>query len=94
MGKSSLLLKYIKNTFSYDYQVTTGVEFHTKSVKINEKTNVQMQIWDTVHYLVTKVGQETFRSIVRSFYKGVSGILLMYSIERQESFQQLADWMK
>lgn len=49
VGKSSLLLKYIKNTFSYDYQVTTGVEFHTKAVKINEKTSVQMQIWDTVH---------------------------------------------
>lgn len=48
VGKSSLLLKYIKNTFSYDYQVTTGVEFFTKLVKINEKTTIKMQIWDTV----------------------------------------------
>lgn len=74
--------------------MTTGVEYFTKAVKINEKTNIKMQIWDTVMLFMTQVGQEIFKSLVRSFYKGVSGILLMYSIEKQESFQQLADWIK
>lgn len=94
MGKSSLLLKYIKNTFSYDYQVTTGVEFYTKLVKINEKTTIKMQIWDTVSINLAQVGQEAFRAVVRSFYKGVSAILLVYSIDRYESFEQLSGWMK
>lgn len=50
-------MKYIKNTFSYDYQVTTGVEYFTKTVQINEKTNIKLQIWDTVKILLMKVGQ-------------------------------------
>ena len=40
------------------------------------------------------MGQEAFRAIVRSFYKGVSAIILCYSIERYESFEQLSNWMK
>jgi GTPase SAR1 family protein len=48
VGKTSLLLKYVHNKFSYDYQVTTGIEFFTKEVPINEKTAINLQIWDTV----------------------------------------------
>lgn len=69
-------MKYIKNTFSYDYQVTTGVQYFTKTVQINDKTNIKLQIWDTV-------GQEAYKSVVRSFYKGVTAILLVYSIDKQ-----------
>lgn len=57
VGKSSLLLKYIKNTFTYDYQVTIGIEFNTKLVKINQKTTIKLQIWDTVIYSFIQVGQ-------------------------------------
>ena len=46
-------MKYIKNTFTYDYQVTTGVEFFTKTVQINEKNNIKLQIWDTVLFLLS-----------------------------------------
>ena len=35
VGKTSLILKYIKNIFSYDYQITVGVEFFTKTLQIN-----------------------------------------------------------
>lgn len=35
VGKTSLLLKYIQNKFSYDYQVTTGIEYFTKAVQVN-----------------------------------------------------------
>jgi GTPase SAR1 family protein len=48
VGKTSLLLKYVQNKFSYDYQVTTGIEFFTKEVAINEKTAINLQVWDTV----------------------------------------------
>lgn len=76
-------MKYIKNTFSYDYQVTTGVQYFTKTVQINEKTNIKLQIWDTVLLFIKKVGQEAYKSVVRSFYKGVTAILLVYSIDKQ-----------
>ncbi len=47
-------MKYIKNIFSYDYQITTGVEYFTKTVQINEKTNIKLQIWDTVFIYLSK----------------------------------------
>lgn len=75
VGKSSLLLKYIKGEFSQDYNVTVGVEFSSKTVEVNEKTSVMLQVWDTA-------GQETFKAIVRSFYKGIAAAFLVYSIDK------------
>lgn len=50
-------MKYVKNIFSYDYQVTTGIEFFTKITKVNDKNTIKLQIWDTVKYWVTKLGR-------------------------------------
>lgn len=43
-----MLFKYIKGEFSTEYNVTVGVEFNSKTVEINEKTSVMLQVWDTV----------------------------------------------
>lgn len=51
-GKTSLIYKYIKGEFRLDYNVTLGVEFYTKTQIIN-KDKIQLQIWDTVHELLT-----------------------------------------
>jgi GTPase SAR1 family protein len=40
------------------------------------------------------VGQENFKALTRSFYKGVSSVLLVYAIDRYETFEQLSSWMK
>lgn len=46
-----------------------------------------MQIWDTA-------GQEKFRSIVQTYYKGAMGIILAYSVTDKKSFQDIEGWMK
>lgn len=43
-----MLTKYIKGEFTDQYNVTVGVEFTSKTVRIDEKTQVKLQIWDTV----------------------------------------------
>ena len=48
VGKTSLLMKFVSGKFSYDYQVTTGIEFFSREVELNEKTSVNLQLWDTV----------------------------------------------
>ncbi len=48
VGKSSMLMRYIKGEFSEQYDVTVGVEFASKNVTANDKTQVKLQIWDTV----------------------------------------------
>ena len=47
VGKSCILSKYTKNEYKVDYNVTIGVEFSSKHIKIND-TSVKLQIWDTV----------------------------------------------
>jgi len=48
---------------------------------------IKLQIWDTA-------GQESFRSITRSYYEGAAGALLVYDITRRETFNHLASWLE
>ncbi|KOM56162.1 hypothetical protein LR48_Vigan10g205400 [Vigna angularis] len=48
---------------------------------------IKLQIWDTA-------GQESFRSITRSYYRGAAGALLVYDITRRDTFNHLASWLE
>ena len=48
---------------------------------------IQLQIWDTA-------GQESFRSITRSYYRGAAGALLVYDITRRDTFKHLGRWLE
>merc|ERR1712093_184685 len=52
-----------------------------------EGKQIKLQIWDTA-------GQESFRSITRSYYRGATGALLVYDISRRETFNHLARWLE
>jgi GTPase SAR1 family protein len=61
---------------SYRYEaIHSGAEFESKVVQIDDNYRVRLQIWDTA-------GQETFRSIVKSFYRNSAAILLVYNITK------------
>jgi len=85
VGKSSVLSNYIKRDFKTDYTVTIGVEFGSKTIELDQDTKIKLQIWDTA-------GQESFRSIVKSFYRNTSGVYLCYSVTRRDSFLNLESW--
>merc|ERR1712199_38352 len=51
-----------------------------------DNRQIKLQIWDTA-------GQESFRSITRSYYRGAAGALLVYDITRRETFNSLASWL-
>ena len=51
-----------------------------------DSKQVKLQIWDTA-------GQESFRSITRSYYRGAAGALLVYDITRRETFNHLSSWL-
>ncbi len=48
MGKSCILLRFTKEEFKGDYNVTIGVDFANKTIKLDQDTTVKLQIWDTV----------------------------------------------
>ena len=74
VGKSSLTTKAIKNYFDEFYSTTVGFEFLTQTMKIEDKY-VKLQIWDTC-------GQEIYKSLISSFYRNSSFIMMMYSVDR------------
>lgn len=53
-----MLNKYIKGEFSEQYNVTVGVEFTSKTIRIDEKTQVKLQIWDTVLFHLQRQGRK------------------------------------
>jgi small GTP-binding protein len=74
VGKSCLLLQFTDKRFQPVHDLTIGVEFGARMITIDNKP-IKLQIWDTA-------GQESFRSITRSYYRGAAGALLVYDITR------------
>eukprot|EP01126_Amoeba_proteus_P007400 TRINITY_DN12665_c0_g1_i2.p1 TRINITY_DN12665_c0_g1~~TRINITY_DN12665_c0_g1_i2.p1 ORF type:complete len:315 (-),score=49.71 TRINITY_DN12665_c0_g1_i2:78-956(-) len=85
VGKSCLLLQFAESRFQPSHDMTIGVEFGTKTVIVDD-TQIRLQIWDTA-------GQESFRAITRSYYRGAAGALLVFDITRRDSFNQLDGWL-
>uniref|UniRef100_M8BVX5 Ras-related protein Rab-2-B n=1 Tax=Aegilops tauschii TaxID=37682 RepID=M8BVX5_AEGTA len=75
VGKSCLLLQFTDKRFQPVHDLTIGVEFGARMITIDNKP-IKLQIWDTA-------GQESFRSITRSYYRGAAGALLVYDITRR-----------
>ena len=85
VGKSNLLIRYVKNEYIPDMKSTVGVEFGSKILKIYD-INVKVQIWDTA-------GQERYRSVTSSYYKGSKGVLIVYDITNYSSFESVDRWI-
>jgi len=86
VGKSCLLLQFTDKRFQPVHDLTIGVEFGARMINIEAK-QIKLQIWDTA-------GQESFRSITRSYYRGAAGALLVYDITRRETFNHLTCWLE
>lgn len=86
VGKSCLLLQFTDKRFRTDHDLTIGVEFGARLINIDNK-KIKLQIWDTA-------GQESFRSITRSYYRGAAGALLVYDVTRRDTFNHLGRWLE
>ncbi|KAL4877775.1 P-loop containing nucleoside triphosphate hydrolase protein [Aspergillus karnatakaensis] len=88
VGKTSLVHRYVKNTFNASSTTSTvGASFVTKRVlDSTSDTLVRLQIWDTA-------GQERFRSISRLYYRGANACLLCYDITDEASFTEMTGWL-
>ena len=84
-GKTSILKKLINNTFTEKIPPTIGVEYMLRSFQIRNE-NVNIQIWDTA-------GQERYRSLSKSYYRNAVGVLIVFDITEQNSFDSLTTWI-
>lgn len=86
VGKSCLLLRFADDTYTESYISTIGVDFKIRTVEQDHKT-IKLQIWDTA-------GQERFRTITSSYYRGAHGIIIVYDITKQETFDNVKTWLQ
>ncbi len=85
VGKTSLLKRYVNNTFLESYKATIGVDFLTKNIKINKKI-ISLQLWDTA-------GNERFHTLSNAFYRGADACIIVFDLTNIISFNNLERWM-
>ena len=85
VGKSNILSRFIMGRFNPEHEITIGCEFMAKNIQINER-NVRIQIWDTA-------GQESYRSITRSYYKSSTCAFIIYDVTDKKSFTNISSWL-
>ena len=85
VGKSNLIKRFTTNEFNENSKATVGVEFLSKSYKINDKI-FKIEMWDTA-------GQERYKSITAAYYKGAKGALLVYDTTSAQSFENIDKWL-
>ena len=81
VGKSSILLKYVDNTFEDTYVCTIGVDFKIKSLEIDNK-RIKLQVWVTA-------GQERFKPITKCYFRGSHGCIVLFDITNRSSFNNV-----
>ena len=86
VGKTCFLKRYTENTFQDAYLSTIGLEFKYKLVTLEDGIIVKVQLWDTA-------GEERFRTIAKSYYKGAHGIVLIYDVTNRKTYENIRKWM-
>jgi len=86
VGKTCLITRFVDDTFSSTCKSTIGVDFKATSIEM-DGASVQLQVWDTA-------GQERFRALTTSYYRGAHGVIVVYDVTDQASFDHLSSWMK
>ncbi|MCJ1394442.1 Nuclear control of ATPase protein 2 [Xylographa bjoerkii] len=84
VGKSCCLLRFSEDSFTPSFITTIGIDFKIRTIELDGK-RVKLQIWDTA-------GQERFRTITTAYYRGAMGILLVYDVTDEKSFNNIRTW--
>lgn len=86
VGKSCCLLRFSEDSFTPSFITTIGIDFKIRTIELDGK-RVKLQIWDTA-------GQERFRTITTAYYRGAMGILLVYDVTDERSFNSKITYAK
>ena len=86
-GKTSIITRFIDDVFKEETSTTIGVDFKIVSLDLGENTYAKMQIWDTC-------GSERFKSITASFLKSCSAFILVFDLNRKNTFKSIENWIK
>jgi len=86
VGKSCLVVRFVRDEFFEFQEPTIGAAFLTQTVSLDDVT-VKFEIWDTA-------GQERYHSLAPMYYRGAQAAIVVYDISNQESFAKAKNWVK
>lgn len=87
VGKTSVINRFISNTFSEVYKTSISCEFQKKEIDIDGETGVNLQIWDTA-------GEERFMAVTKQYYNDSHGVMVIYDLTNKETFIKMNKWIK
>jgi Ras-related protein Rab-21 len=86
VGKTSILVRYIKGAFDDRSPSTLQASYLDKAITVDGQT-VQLSVWDTA-------GQERFHALGPLYYRDADAALIVYDITTAESFTRAQHWVK
>ncbi|KAM6041633.1 ras-related protein Rab-8A isoform X2 [Calonectris borealis] len=86
VGKTCALFRFSEDAFNATFISTIGIDFKIRTIELDGK-RIKLQIWDTA-------GQERFRTITTAYYRGAMGIMLVYDITNEKSFENIRNWVR
>ena len=88
VGKSSIVLKFVRDEFVPNQEATIGAAFLAQTVHVEKmQKSVKYEIWDTA-------GQERYRSLAPMYYRGASAALIVYDITSADSLIKAQTWIR
>ena len=87
VGKSCFIIKYTEDRFEENHLLTTGIDLRSKVVQLENGKTYKVDFYDTA-------GQERYRSISVNSIKSAEGIILMYDITKQKTYDDITEWME
>eukprot|EP00835_Amoeboradix_gromovi_P007086 NODE_1047_length_1714_cov_1.037152.p2 type:complete len:139 gc:universal NODE_1047_length_1714_cov_1.037152:254-670(+) len=86
IGKTSLMVKYVENTFDEDYIQTLGVNFMEKTITL-KNTDITFSIWDLG-------GQKEFVNMLPLVCNDAVAILFMFDLTRKSTLNSVKEWYR
>ncbi|XP_023648441.1 ras-related protein Rab-38 [Paramormyrops kingsleyae] len=84
VGKTSVIKRYVQQSFSPNYRATIGVDFALKVLNWNTET-IRLQLWDIA-------GQERFGNMTRVYYREATGAFIVFDVTRPSTFEAVTKW--
>lgn len=86
VGKTSIIHRFIYETFEDNYQATIGIDFMSQKMFVEDKVII-LNLWDTA-------GQERFKSLIPSYIKDSAVAIVCYDVTNAESFTSVEKWIE
>jgi len=87
VGKSSLVLRFVKDQFDDYRESTIGAAFLTQTIALDDNTTVKFEIWDTA-------GQERYKTLAPMYYRNANCAVVVYDITQASSLDKAKAWIK